>query len=230
MKSKICLLLIASLVLSACAELNTNQEQASSASETEQSQEASSVSTEQTSSSSTSESSSQVTSAETKNQEKPEQPQPSQDSRAQYQAEEYQESKEYPGYTNKEVEMVRVWLSVMENTDLFPNGNDGDHIAATFLPAGSSVNLDPPSVSPVWPHDTWSLSMGKTMAGTAGFEYSSNYDGTVTIYRTPNHWQGSQEENAAVAKEVLNHAFILPVRPYSPSQVQPLLDTLEVQN
>lgn len=126
--------------------------------------------------------------------------------------------------------MVRVWLSVMENTDLFPNGNDGDHIAAVFLPAGSSVNLDPPSVSPVWPHDTWHLSMGKTMAGSAIFQYSSNYDGTVTIYRSPYHWQGSQEENAAMAKEVLNHAFVLPVKPFSPSQVKPLLDTLEVRN
>ncbi|WP_195854009.1 hypothetical protein [Aerococcus tenax] len=230
MKGKISLLLIASLALTACAESNTNQGKASSSSESEQSQEASSASTEQTSTSSTSESSSQESSDETKNQEKPEQSQPAQDPKAQYQAEEYQESKEYPGYTNKEVEMVRVWLSVMENTDLFSHGNDGDHIAAFFLPAGSSVNLDPPSVSPSWPHDIWSLSMGKTMAGTAGFEYSSNYNGTVTIYQTPHHWQGSQEENAAVAQEVLNHAFVLPVKPYSPSQVQPLLDTLEVRN
>ncbi|AMB94524.1 hypothetical protein ACWOE5_03150 [Aerococcus sanguinicola] len=228
MKGKISLLLLASLALSACAGSTTDQGAASSVSESAPKQAVSSVAKVQSSSTSSSESSSQPNSSESQAPAKREEAPVEPDSRALYQAEEYQESKEYPGYTNKEVEMVRVWLSLMDNTELFPYGNDGDHIDASFLPAGSPVDPNAPELSPVWPNDTWSLHMGKTMAGASIFQYSSNYDGTVTIYRCPYHWHSSPEADAALAVEVLENAFVLPVEPYTPSQVQPLLDALQI--
>lgn len=228
MKGKITLLLLASLALSACAGTNTNQEDTAPASESASKLEVSSVAKDQAPSASSSGPSSQASSAETKPPAKNEEPQAASDPRACYQAEEYQESKEYPGYTNKEVEMVRVYLSVMNNTDLFPNGNDGDHIDASFIPAGSPVATNAPGLSPVWPQDTWNLAMGKTMASSSIFQYTSNYDGTVTIYRSLYHWHSSPESDAAVAQEVLDKGFILPVEPFTPSQVQPLLETLQI--
>lgn len=228
MKGKISLLLLASLALSACAGSTTDQEEASSVSESAPKQAVSSVAKAQSSSASSSESSSQATSSETQAPAKREQVPVAQDNRARYQAEEYQESKEYAGYTNKEVEMVRVYLSVMNNTDLFPYGNDGDHIDASFIPAVTIVDSYAPELSPVWPTDAWNIAMGKTTAGSSIFQYTSNYDGTVTVYRLPYHWHGTPESDSARAQEALDNGFILPVEPYTPSQVQPLLDTLQI--
>ncbi|MDK6856387.1 hypothetical protein QP860_09730 [Aerococcus sp. UMB1112A] len=228
MTGKISLVLLASLALSACAGSSIDQEEASTASESEPKQDVSSVAEAQVSSDSSSERSSQASSSETQTPAKREQPPATQDNRAHYQAEEYQESNEYPGYTNKEVEMVRVYLSVMNNTDLFPYGNDGDHIDASFIPAGTIVDPYAPELSPVWPTDAWNIAMGKTTAGSSIFQYTSNYDGTVTVYRLPYHWHGTPESESARAQEALDNGFILPVEPYTPSQVQPLLDTLQI--
>ncbi|KAA9302210.1 MULTISPECIES: hypothetical protein [Aerococcus] len=228
MTGKISLVLLASLALSACSGSTTDQEEASTASESEPKQDVSSVAEAQVSSASSSERSSQATRSEIQPSVQHEEVQAAPDLRARYQAEEYQEFKEYPGYTNKEVEMVRVYLTVMNNTDLFPYGNDGDHIDASFIPAGSPVATNAPGLSPVWPQDTWNLAMGKTMASSSIFQYTSNYDGTVTIYRSLYHWHSSPESDAAIAQEVLDNAFVLPVEPFTPSQVQPLLETLQI--
>lgn len=90
------------------------------------------------------------------------------------------------GYPDEQVEYARVVIAVSKanGIDKLPievsvTKNPAGH---RVLPFDGSVTLNEASV-------TISASYDGTMAGTMIFTYISNYDGSITYYREPNHYQ-----------------------------------------
>ncbi|MFD1899137.1 hypothetical protein GQR36_01575 [Enterococcus termitis] len=86
------------------------------------------------------------------------------------------------GYSDDQIEYARVWLTMI--------GVKPSELHINKIPAGSPIDMyDAGSVG--YPTDVISLS-GAAMADGSVI-YSSNHNGTITVYPVPSHWQMSAE-------------------------------------
>jgi hypothetical protein len=125
------------------------------------------------------------------------------------------------GYSDDQIEYARVWLTMI--------GVKPSELHINKISAGSPIDMyDAGSVG--YPTDVISLS-GAAMAD-GSVVYSSNHNGTITVYPVPSHWQMSAE-NAndpekirALTQGILDQARVVSVDVGNPRDV---LDLIRIQ-
>ncbi|ALS00055.1 hypothetical protein ATZ33_01240 [Enterococcus silesiacus] len=125
------------------------------------------------------------------------------------------------GYSDDQIEYARVWLTLI---GVKPSELHIDKIAA-----GSPIDFyDKGSVG--YPTDVISLS-GAAMAD-GNVTYSSNHNGTITVYPVPSHWQmtaenaNDPEKIRQLTQNILDQARVVSVDVGNPRDV---LDLIKIQ-
>ncbi|MGG5341246.1 hypothetical protein [Enterococcus sp. AZ192] len=125
------------------------------------------------------------------------------------------------GYSDDQIEYARVWLTLI--------GVKPSELHIEKIPAGSPIDIyDAGSVG--YPTDVISLS-GAAMAD-GSVVYSSNHNGTITVYPVPSHWQmtaenaNDPEKIRQLTQGILDQARVVSVDVGNPRDV---LDLIRVQ-
>lgn len=125
------------------------------------------------------------------------------------------------GYSDDQIEFARVWLTVI--------GTKNSALYINRIPAGSPINTyDNGSVG--YPTDVISLSGPATADGSV--VYSSNHNGTITVYPVPGHWQmpaeiaNNPEKIREMTQKVIDDARVVSVDVCNPRDV---LDVIWVE-
>lgn len=125
------------------------------------------------------------------------------------------------GYSDDQIEFARVWLTVI--------GTKNSALYIDRLPAGSPINIyDKGSVG--YPVDVIVLSGPASADGSV--VYSSNHNGTITVYPVPGHWQlpievvKDPEKIRELTQKVIDDARVVSVDVCNPRDV---VDVIRVE-
>lgn len=130
-------------------------------------------------------------------------------------------------YSALEIEYARVWLETMGYDDL---EDESFRLQATIHPAGT----------PIDPYDKGSATfpVETTFLGgypREGIVYSSNFNGTITVYPVPSHWQmpaeiaSDPEEIHSMTQEILEDAYDVSIPTGNPEIVRELIERIEME-
>lgn len=95
-------------------------------------------------------------------------------------------------YSDEEIEYARVWLAVMGEDYLENIGTDDFNLNVSFIKKGEPLYYAKSELEINLPQDTILLTGNGSAQGQ--IFYSSNFDGTVSVYPMPSHWHQTQEE------------------------------------
>lgn len=120
------------------------------------------------------------------------------------------------GYSDDQIEYARVWLAKF--------GTKPSELNVTIYPAGTPINPYNES-SVAYPTTTISLSGVYNVDGS--IVYTSNHDGTVTVYEVPGHWPAASAADPAVSMElsqrVLDTGQVMSVPAGNPADVRDVI-------
>lgn len=124
----------------------------------------------------------------------------------------------FDGYSDEEIEYARVWLHYL-------NGQSPPQLTVTFSEKGDYISPYAEYDELVFPEDVTVL-LGEHGAD-GRFTYSSNNDGTITVYDVPYRWhQQSEEEFKEAAEEVLQTITTKEIPAGNDTQVLNVLDNM----
>lgn len=133
------------------------------------------------------------------------------------------------GYSDDQIEYARVWLATMGTTykkDL-EDPNTGFELHVRKESAGYPVNPYAED-SVTFPEDTVILSA--KYAYQSLVVYSSNYDGTITKYPVPGHFQNQEENTREGSQKILDGATIVSIPTSNPEDVKELINVMHIDN
>ncbi len=95
-------------------------------------------------------------------------------------------------YSDEEIEYARVWLAVMGEDYFNQVDIDDFKLNVSFIKKGTSLYYAKEELHINWPSDVVLLTGNYTAQGQ--IFYSSNFDGTVTVYPMPSHWHQDEKD------------------------------------
>ncbi|MGT2799542.1 DUF6287 domain-containing protein [Streptococcus marmotae] len=134
------------------------------------------------------------------------------------------ESQEFPGYTEKQVEAARIY-------NMLGNWSAPNLIATPEMPAGTKVCL----YSDFGKSYAKPTRMIAASPASTTITYTSNGDGTITVYPAPDKWHQSPEQLQdkeymdSYTQKILDEAVLLKVPLGMPEKIQTILEKMEFQ-
>ncbi|MER0122124.1 DUF6287 domain-containing protein [Streptococcus sp. ZJ93] len=134
------------------------------------------------------------------------------------------ESKEFPGYTEKQVEAARIY-------SMLGDWSAPNLVVTSEMPAGTKVCL----YSDFGKSYTKPTRMIVASPASTAITYTSNGDGTITVYPAPAKWHQSSEELQdkeymdRYTQKILDDAVLLKISLGVPEKIQAFLEKMEFQ-
>lgn len=136
-------------------------------------------------------------------------------------------------YSDEEIEYARVWLAVMGEDYLEKVGSDFQFkLGISLIPKGEHIGYGQNHYDVTWPKDVIALYANATALGQV--YYSSNFDGTVTVYKNmPSHWQYTQEQfedekfMTDFLNSIVNDTEIVSIPAGNPQKVKEIIERIE---
>lgn len=130
-------------------------------------------------------------------------------------------------YSDEEIEYARVWLAVMGEDYLDRIGRENFNLNISFVKKGEPLYFPKSELNINWPQDTILLTGNASAQGQ--IFYSSNFDGSVSVYPMPSHWHQDPKDLAdddymtKYLNSILSDKKVVPIPAGNPKLVKELV-------
>lgn len=130
-------------------------------------------------------------------------------------------------YSDEEIEYARVWLAVMGEDFLDKIGKENFNLNISIVKKGEPLYFPKSELDINWPQDTIILTGNASAQGQ--IFYSSNFDGSVSVYPMPSHWHQDPRDLAdddymtKYLNSILDDKKIVPIPAGNPKLVKELV-------
>lgn len=150
-----------------------------------------------------------------------------------------QSSKDFPGHTNKDVEVAIAWLSCHKSGYLDAFGKEGSaldlllgrKLGYAFTNKGESLGVRTLDSDPGFPRRFTGVYNDDAMASLIHFEYYPNFDGSINAFFFPlhDHFE-TREETINTYQEIFNNPTKITLDDFSKDEIQAILDQIEINS
>ncbi len=150
------------------------------------------------------------------------------------------ESKYFPGYTNKDVEVAVAWLSYDKAGlfEIFQKQDEkrdalelllGKNLGYGFTNKGEVLSIRTTENDLTYPRRFTDVFNDDSMASMVHFDYYPNFDGTINTFLFPLHDHfATREEAVETYEKIFNNPKNVKLGEFTKEEIQPILNRVEI--